>query len=280
VAQLKALSEVPSDVEKGVNSMKEKVKGALGSETRVEQASSEKEELRKWAAEQNQAQAHRLGVPSLHRQETLTDEKAGLQTLHEGQAMSGERTATASLEDLEHPHTNTTSETASAGDRPNSKSSTTATGSPPSSATAVEKDRTPNSTHDGSPPLPSGGHLVGFSESTSTATGTSTAHPAYSQSQSQSLSHTHPPSTSTNTTATATGTNTGSTKRRRRGTTRSSRRDFSAADDILSVEEAEDLLGCVQGHLVVWPYDWLEKVDNGGNWLFPLDMLTPIEIYI
>ena len=48
----------------------------------------------------------------------------------------------------------------------------------------------------------------------------------------------------------------GTVKKRRRGTTRGSRRDFSASDDILSVEDAEELLGMVQGHLVVWPYDW------------------------
>lgn len=51
-------------------------------------------------------------------------------------------------------------------------------------------------------------------------------------------------------------THSGSTRRRRRGTTRSSRRDFSAADDMMSLVEAEDLLGKVQGHLIEWPYDW------------------------
>ena len=57
-------------------------------------------------------------------------------------------------------------------------------------------------------------------------------------------------------TSTTIGSAPGTAKRRRRGTTRSSRRDFSASDDILSVEEAEELLGMVQGQLVVWPYDW------------------------
>lgn len=45
-------------------------------------------------------------------------------------------------------------------------------------------------------------------------------------------------------------------RRRRRGTTRSSRREFAATDDIPSKAEAEDLLNLVQGHLVTWPYDW------------------------
>lgn len=51
-------------------------------------------------------------------------------------------------------------------------------------------------------------------------------------------------------------THSGSVRRRRRGTTRSSRRDFSAADDMMSLVEAEELLGKVQGHLIEWPYDW------------------------
>jgi phospholipase D1/2 len=45
-------------------------------------------------------------------------------------------------------------------------------------------------------------------------------------------------------------------KRRRRGTTRSSRREFAATDDIPGKHEAEGLLNLVQGHLVVWPYEW------------------------
>jgi len=45
-------------------------------------------------------------------------------------------------------------------------------------------------------------------------------------------------------------------KRRRRATTRGSKREFNASDDMVSVTEAEDLLNRVQGHLIVWPYDW------------------------
>lgn len=48
----------------------------------------------------------------------------------------------------------------------------------------------------------------------------------------------------------------GSTKRRRRGTTRSSRRDFNASEPLLDKDVAEKLLDMTQGHLVVWPYDW------------------------
>lgn len=71
-----------------------------------------------------------------------------------------------------------------------------------------------------------------------------------------------------------------SPRRRRRGTTRGSRKEFAATDDIPSKEEAERLLSLVQGHLVVWPYDWLAKVEEGGNWLYPFDQISPLEIYV
>jgi phospholipase D1/2 len=45
-------------------------------------------------------------------------------------------------------------------------------------------------------------------------------------------------------------------QRRRRGTLRSLRRAFLASDDIPSQAEAEELLNKIQGHLVLWPYDW------------------------
>jgi phospholipase D1/2 len=51
------------------------------------------------------------------------------------------------------------------------------------------------------------------------------------------------------------------TKRRRRNTTRSSRKEFAATDDIPSKAEAEELLNLVQGHLVVWPYEWYELLN-------------------
>ena len=49
---------------------------------------------------------------------------------------------------------------------------------------------------------------------------------------------------------------TGTQKRRRRATTRSSKREFHASDDIISRPDAEELMGMTQGHLVLWPYDW------------------------
>ena len=67
-------------------------------------------------------------------------------------------------------------------------------------------------------------------------------------------------------------------KRRRRATTRSSRKEFRASDDIIGREEAEDLMHTVQGHLVLWPYDWLMREEQGGNWLYSIDGLAPLEI--
>lgn len=72
--------------------------------------------------------------------------------------------------------------------------------------------------------------------------------------------------------------NTSQQKRRRRATTRSSRREFHASDDLMSKADAERLMGMVQGHLVIWPYDWLVKEESGGNWLYAVDGLAPLEI--
>ncbi|KAL9131281.1 MAG: hypothetical protein Q9217_000769 [Psora testacea] len=72
--------------------------------------------------------------------------------------------------------------------------------------------------------------------------------------------------------------NTSTQKRRRRATTRSSRREFHASDDIIEKEEAEELMHMVQGHLVLWPYDWLAREEQGGNWLYSIDGLAPLEI--
>ncbi|KAL2009240.1 hypothetical protein VTN00DRAFT_7434 [Thermoascus crustaceus] len=68
-------------------------------------------------------------------------------------------------------------------------------------------------------------------------------------------------------------------KRRRRATTLGSKKEFHASDDIIDQRQAEDLLNMVQGHLVLWPYEWLEREEQGGNWLYTLDQISPIEIY-
>jgi hypothetical protein len=49
-------------------------------------------------------------------------------------------------------------------------------------------------------------------------------------------------------------TTSGSQRRRRRGTTKSNARPVP--EEVLGREEAEELLKMVQGHLVLWPYEW------------------------
>jgi phospholipase D1/2 len=59
---------------------------------------------------------------------------------------------------------------------------------------------------------------------------------------------------------------------------------------ILPRDTMEELLGEVQGHLVIWPTDWLEKEDANGNFLYNIDKyvlcymfltsrVQPMEIY-
>ncbi|RPA72542.1 phospholipase D [Ascobolus immersus RN42] len=70
------------------------------------------------------------------------------------------------------------------------------------------------------------------------------------------------------------------TTRRRRGTTKSSRREFVAATaEVMEKEVAEEALERVVGHLVVWPTEWLVKEEEGGTWLYSIDQLAPLEIY-
>ncbi|KAJ6153804.1 Phospholipase D eukaryota [Penicillium chermesinum] len=66
-----------------------------------------------------------------------------------------------------------------------------------------------------------------------------------------------------------------SRRRRRRGTTTSCKREFHAADEMLDKQRSEELLNKTQGHLILWPYDWLEKEEQGGNWLYALDQISP-----
>jgi len=46
----------------------------------------------------------------------------------------------------------------------------------------------------------------------------------------------------------------------------------------MSRHEAEELLSMVQGHLVVFPYDWLHKEEAGSNWLYQVDQVAPLQI--
>ncbi|TKX20847.1 phospholipase-like protein 2 [Elsinoe australis] len=90
----------------------------------------------------------------------------------------------------------------------------------------------------------------------------------------------HDPHDTSETTATQTApTKEAEAKRRRRATTRSSGRPMITPEEVLDKEEAEELLKLVQGHLVLWPYEWLEKEERGGNWLYNIDQIAPLEIY-
>ncbi|TGJ83392.1 hypothetical protein E0Z10_g5376 [Xylaria hypoxylon] len=70
-----------------------------------------------------------------------------------------------------------------------------------------------------------------------------------------------------------------STKRRRRATTKGSRRGPIFPYDVLSREDAEECCSMVQGHLVQFPYDWLESEEKDNHWLYQADLLAPKEIY-
>ena len=48
---------------------------------------------------------------------------------------------------------------------------------------------------------------------------------------------------------------------------------------MLDKEDAKHLLELVQGHIVLWPYDWLESEERGGGWLYNVDQNAPLEIY-
>ena len=71
--------------------------------------------------------------------------------------------------------------------------------------------------------------------------------------------------------------NQGSVKRRRRGTTKT-RKGFSASDDLLNYEDAEQLLSMVQGSLVLFSYDWLKSEEHNSNWLYQVDQVAPLQI--
>jgi phospholipase D1/2 len=69
-----------------------------------------------------------------------------------------------------------------------------------------------------------------------------------------------------------------SVKKRRRGTTKGSRKGFAASDGLLSSQDVDELLSMVQGHLVVFPYDWLIKEELNSNWLYQVDQVAPLQI--
>ncbi|KAI1112305.1 phospholipase D [Nemania sp. NC0429] len=73
--------------------------------------------------------------------------------------------------------------------------------------------------------------------------------------------------------------NQASMKRRRRATTKGSRRGPAYPYDVVSREDAEECCNMIQGHLVQFPYDWLEAEEKDNHWLYQADLLAPKEIY-
>ncbi|KAI0187504.1 phospholipase D [Astrocystis sublimbata] len=73
--------------------------------------------------------------------------------------------------------------------------------------------------------------------------------------------------------------NQNSTRRRRRATTKGSRRGPTFPYDVVGREDAEECMNMVQGHLVQFPYDWLEAEEKDNHWLYQADLLAPKEIY-
>jgi len=72
--------------------------------------------------------------------------------------------------------------------------------------------------------------------------------------------------------------NQNSMRRRRRTTTKGSRRGPIFPYDVLSREDAELCCSKIQGHLVQFPYDWLEAEEKDNHWLYQADLLAPKEI--
>lgn len=67
-------------------------------------------------------------------------------------------------------------------------------------------------------------------------------------------------------------------KRRRRATTRGSRNRPFMTEELLTNEQRDALCNMIQGHLVVFPYDWLVGADERGDWLTLVDQAAPLQI--
>ncbi|KAF3760618.1 hypothetical protein M406DRAFT_20787, partial [Cryphonectria parasitica EP155] len=65
--------------------------------------------------------------------------------------------------------------------------------------------------------------------------------------------------------------------RRRRATTRGSRHR-PMVENLLTREMMDGLCGLIQGHLVVFPYDWLAGAEEKGDWLTLVDQAAPLQI--
>lgn len=68
-------------------------------------------------------------------------------------------------------------------------------------------------------------------------------------------------------------------KTRRRAGTFSNRRRAQSGEKIFERDSAQRVLEEIQGHLVLFPVDWLERELDGENWFYNTDRIPPIEIY-
>ncbi|ETN41383.1 uncharacterized protein HMPREF1541_03318 [Cyphellophora europaea CBS 101466] len=252
------LKKVPTDMSQKGSEVKEALRKKIAGQEPIEDlVRREKEDLRSWAKEANEKQAERQGKVLTRRdtmpEKELDEKAAGLPTVPEHEPGRLETSAS----DSSKPN--------SSGGITDEKSNHIPAGDTAVASVDGNKDATATAA--------SRRDSISFAPLNSPQTNASGSSGekimAYSDVLNHNMGVAGGPSTS------AAG---GTQKRRRRATTRSSRREFSASDDILSVEEAEELLECVQGRLVAWPYDWLEKVEAGSNWLFSFDQISPIEI--
>lgn len=67
--------------------------------------------------------------------------------------------------------------------------------------------------------------------------------------------------------------------RHRRGNTFLLRRKIYVGERIFEGETAERILQEIQGHLVLFPADWLQRELDNGNWFYSADRIPPMEIY-
>lgn len=223
-----SIKKVPTDMSQKGAEVRDALKKKLaGTEFLDEVARKEKEELRTWAREANEKQAERQGK-ALQRRDTLPedfDEKAGgmggLETVPEDESTRMKTPSSEGTDGKSSPSHGT-----SGGD------------------TAV-------ASHGGDVAVSKNDTIAFVPLSSPQTNGSGGSSEKFAASD--VLNHNAGTAASGSVSGSASG---GTQKRRRRATTRSSRREFSASDDILSVEEAEELLNCVQGHLVAWPYDW------------------------
>ncbi len=120
------------------------------------------------------------------------------------------------------------------------------------------------------------GRTFTFPQAASPMPDSNTTDAAAQQHRNRNVTISEPPPSASQATPNRAGTK----RSRRRGTTKSSNRQFHAsdADAMLSKEDARELLSLVQGHLVLWPYDWLEAEEKGGGWLYNVDQIAPLEI--